>query len=172
MSLLGQPSTVTSLFYRGRIRWLSKRAFRRLLLSTLLVLQISTPTVPWLKDVPVAVADPIEPVNKHDVRPSVKDLIVKHRESIDKAKDIIEKHSLFVPQKHDDLWILRFCLSQKKTKNIVKAAQHALEFRQEYNLDETDIRFLPTSQGYNGSSGCLSSMDRAFFGRCSTVDNS
>jgi len=108
---------------------------------------MSTPAVPWLKDVPVAIADPIDPVDERDIRPSVKDLIVKHRESIDKAKAIIEKNSLFVPEKHDDLWILRFCLSQKKTKNIVKAVEHALEFRQEYKLDETDLRFRGTRKG-------------------------
>jgi len=58
-----------------------------------------------------------------------------------------KKHSSFVSQKHDDLWILRFCLSQKKTKNIVKAAEHALEFHQEHKLDETDLRFSGTMKG-------------------------
>jgi len=108
---------------------------------------MSTPSVPWLKGLPAAIADPIDPVNGHDVRPSVKDLIVKHRESIEKAKAILEKHALFVPQKHDDLWILRFCLSRKKTKDAVNAAEHALEFRDEHKLDETDIRFFGTRRG-------------------------
>jgi len=49
---------------------------------------MSTPSVPWLKGVPVPIADPIEPVNEHDVRPLVKDLNVKHHEAIDKAKAI------------------------------------------------------------------------------------
>jgi len=37
-------------------------------------------------------------------------------------------------------------LSHKRTKDAAKAAEHTLEFREEHKLDETDIRFLGTSQ--------------------------
>jgi hypothetical protein len=102
---------------------------------------------PWMNDAPVAIADPIDPINEYDVRPSVKDLIAQNRKSIDKAKAILEHHTLFHSQKHDDLWILRFCLSHKKTKDAVKAAQHALVFREEHQLDFKDIRYHPVAKG-------------------------
>ena len=103
-----------------------------------------------MKDVPMACADPpIDPVNEHDVRPAVKDLVAQNRVSIDKVKAILEKHPLFdYSNKHDDLWILRFCLShKKKTKDAVKAAEHTLAFRQEHKLDEQDIRFHGVTKG-------------------------
>ena len=96
------------------------------------------------------VADPpMDPVNEHDVRPAVKDLIAKYRVSIDKVKTMLEPHPLFdYSKKHDDLWILRFCLSHKnKPKGAAKAAGHTLEFRDKYQLDTQDIRFQAITKG-------------------------
>ena len=88
---------------------------------------------PWMKDqvssssslgMGTYIANPpMDPVNEHDVRPAVKDLIAKHRVSIDKVKTMLEPNPLFDPsKKHDDLWILRFCLSHKnKPKGAAKA---------------------------------------------------
>lgn len=97
-----------------------------------------------MKGVEIAIADPIDPVNAYDSRPSVKDLIVKHRDAIDQVKTAVENNALFDESKHDDLWILRFVMShKKKLKEAIKAARYTLSFRDERNLDATDIRFHP-----------------------------
>jgi hypothetical protein len=84
-----------------------------------------TSSWPWLKGVEVAVADPIPPVNQYDDRPSVKELIEKHRQSIDQVQLGLKDDPLYDLSKHDDLWILRFVLSHKpKTsrKTIIATA--------------------------------------------------
>jgi hypothetical protein len=99
---------------------------------------------PWMEGIEVAIADPIEPVNAFDSRLTVKDLIETNRAAIDQVKASIETNALFDPQKHEDLWILRFVLSHKKNlKDATKAARHALAFRDEHQLDSTDLRFHP-----------------------------
>ena len=94
-------------------------------------------------------ADPIEPVDKLDKRPAVKDLIQEHRSAIDAVAKELKSDALFDPSKHDDLWILRFvlshCKSKKKTtdKTLAKAAAAAkatLVFRKEHKLDDEDLR--------------------------------
>ena len=94
----------------------------------------------WMKGIDEAVADPIEPVTSYDERQSVKALIEEHREKIDKIQAAIADDPLFDPNKHDDLWILRFWLSHKKSKQAIAAAKTTLLFRQKYNLDDKDIR--------------------------------
>jgi hypothetical protein len=99
---------------------------------------------PWMKGVDVAIADPIPLLNEHDERPPVKDLISENRKIIDQVKQELQSDPLYVPDKHDDLWILRFLLSHKKhTKVALKAAKTALLFRKERKLDERDIRNEP-----------------------------
>lgn len=89
-------------------------------------------------------ADPIGPVTPEDDRPSVVDLIQKHRSDIDAVRSALQKDDpLFVPCQHDDLWLLRFLLSHKKVIEAVVAAKLALKFRHEHHLDEEDIRFSP-----------------------------
>lgn len=102
-----------------------------------------TSSWPWMKGIEVAVADAIEPVCAEDKRPAVKDLISKHKKNIEKVRAVVSEDALYDEAKHDDLWILRFCLSQKKSKNAIKAALHTMQFRREYNLDENDIRDVP-----------------------------
>jgi len=109
-------------------------------------------SAPWMKDVLIPVADPIPPVSPEDDRPSVKDLITEHREKIDKIKAGLEDDPLFdYESKHDDLWILRFFLSNKKTKTAIKAAKYTLEFRNNYMLDDKDIRDLPPHKVLEGN---------------------
>eukprot|EP00547_Thalassionema_nitzschioides_P010256 CAMPEP_0194228054 /NCGR_PEP_ID=MMETSP0156-20130528/43175_1 /TAXON_ID=33649 /ORGANISM="Thalassionema nitzschioides, Strain L26-B" /LENGTH=448 /DNA_ID=CAMNT_0038960555 /DNA_START=86 /DNA_END=1432 /DNA_ORIENTATION=+ len=104
---------------------------------------------PWLKDSAVAVAGwadpPINPVHDTDDRPSVKELVEKHRKNIDAVAKELRDDPLFdSDHKHDDLWVLRFLLSNKnKVKPAAKAAQATLAFRKEYKLDENDIRAFP-----------------------------
>jgi hypothetical protein len=95
---------------------------------------------PWMKGIDVALADPIDPVVAEDSRESVKELIAKNEAYIEKLRDGLKDDPLYDPSKHDDLWILRFVLSHKKTKPALAAAKHTLLFRQQYNLDAEDIR--------------------------------
>mmetsp|Transcript_5662 Transcript_5662/g.11760 ORF Transcript_5662/g.11760 Transcript_5662/m.11760 type:complete len:305 (+) Transcript_5662:112-1026(+) len=108
-------------------------------------------STPWMKGIDVPVADAMPLVSQHDDRPSAKELIAEHQEKIDKIKAGLmeakddEAAALFdYPNKHDDLWLLRFYLSHKKTKPAIAAAKSALKFRQKYKLDELgDIRDIP-----------------------------
>jgi len=98
-----------------------------------------------MKGVNEALADPIEPVCPEDNRPSAKKLIVEYREKIDKIRDEVSKDPLYDRTKHDDLWLLRFYLSHKKSKPAIQAAKHTLEFRAKYNLTkETFVMKFPT----------------------------
>jgi hypothetical protein len=101
-----------------------------------------------MKGIDVPIADPIAPVNDKDDRPSVKELIAQHREHIDEVKTELTDDPLYDPNKHDDLWIVRFLLSHKLRKNLaVKAAKHTLDFRKKYKLDEKDTRHaVPSSK--------------------------
>jgi hypothetical protein len=104
----------------------------------------SSSSWPWMKDVAIAIADPIAPVTEHDIRESVKDLIQKHRDKIDKVQEGIQSDPLYDATKHDDLWIVRFLLSHgKKAKPSIKAAKATLEFRDKYKLDDEDLRGYP-----------------------------
>jgi hypothetical protein len=75
----------------------------------------------------------------------VKELVEKHRKSIDAvAKELRDDPTFDSDHKHDDLWVLRFLLSNKnKVKPAAKAAQATLAFRKEFKLDENDIRAFP-----------------------------
>lgn len=72
---------------------------------------------PWMKGMTVALTDPpIPPVCPEDDRKAVKDLITEYRAKIDKLRTALEDHPLFdYDNKHDDLWLLRFYLSHKKS---------------------------------------------------------
>ena len=104
---------------------------------------------PWMKGVSVAIADPMDPVDAHDTRESVKGLIAQHRTRIDEITAALCEHNLYDKTKHDDLWILRFWLSHKKSKAAIRAAIHALEFRHAHGLDERDLRAVPPHQMTN-----------------------
>lgn len=104
-----------------------------------------------MKDVNVSLADPIEPVCPEDDRPAVKDLIKEHGAKIEKIRESLLDHPLYDVNKHDDLWILRFWLSHKKSQAATNAAKYTLEFRKTYNLDEKDIRSIPPHQVESGT---------------------
>ena len=95
----------------------------------------------WMKGVNASIADPIAPVAPEDQREPVKILIENHREKIDKVAEGLKDDPLYDSDKHDDLWVLRFVLSHKKSKPALKAAKNTLKFRQKYNLDVEDIRY-------------------------------
>ena len=104
-----------------------------------------------MKGINVAIADPIPPVTATDKRPSVKDLIAEKRQMIDEVKRELVKDPLYDSTKHDDLWILRFLISQKKPKAALKAAKTTLVFRKEQGFDEQDLRpFAPNVKSCKG----------------------
>lgn len=103
----------------------------------------------WMKGMTVAIADPVDNADD-DMRPSVKALILQHRDKINKIKAQLEGHALYDANKHDDLWILRFWLSHKKTTKAVAAAKHTLSFRERFQLDSKDIRAIPPSKVTGG----------------------
>ena len=103
---------------------------------------------PWMKGVEIAIADPIPLVNELDERPSVKELIDKHRTQIDSVAQRLQDDPLYDNTRHDDLWILRFVLSHKKKIGpAVKAAKYTLKFRVEHKLDAEDLRPYPPNDG-------------------------
>lgn len=74
------------------------------------------------------------------------DLILENSKSIDTIKEGLQKNLLYFPDKHDDLWILRFIFScKKKVKLALKASKTVLQLRQDYKLDEIDIRQHPAT---------------------------
>lgn len=98
---------------------------------------------PWMKGVEVAVANPCAPVCPEDDRPAVKDLLEENRTKVDKITDAVKEHPLYDAKRHDDLWILRFWLSQKKSKDAINAIKYTLELREKHGLDDKDIRDTP-----------------------------
>lgn len=102
----------------------------------------------WLKDLDSNLADPpLPPLDDKDPRPLVKDLLAKYRKEVDHVIEGLKDDPLYVPTKHDDLWVLRFVMShkgsfKKSVKAALKAAKHTLLFRKEHKLDERDIRYL------------------------------
>mmetsp|Transcript_10837 Transcript_10837/g.18330 ORF Transcript_10837/g.18330 Transcript_10837/m.18330 type:complete len:309 (-) Transcript_10837:1499-2425(-) len=102
---------------------------------------------PWMQDVAIAIADPVDAVNQYDERPSVKDLISRHRTQIDDLREELEGDALYDREKHDDLWLLRFVLSHRNSKpgSAGKAAKNTLAFRDEHGLDDHDIRAYPVT---------------------------
>ena len=100
-------------------------------------------TWPWMKNAKSRLEDPIPPVDEHDKRSTVQELIRKYHKTIVKLRDKLKEDPLYRPTKHDDLWILRFLLSHGwHHHKALEAAKATLSFRQEYRLDEKDIRFI------------------------------
>ena len=107
---------------------------------------------PWMKgtDVESWVETPIPLVTPHDDRPALQDLLQEHNTKITKLRTALEEDPLFEPTKHDNLWILRFWLSHKNSKQALQAAKHTLQFRRQHGLDEKDIRRVNPNQVPDG----------------------
>jgi CRAL/TRIO domain len=104
----------------------------------------------WMKGINIAIADPIEPVCLDDDRQSVKGLIEEHWDKINEIREGIVNHVYYDSNKHDDLWIVRFYLSQKSIKKAIACANYTLNFRNEHRLDEIDIRAIAPQQVQSG----------------------
>lgn len=91
----------------------------------------------------------------HDDRPFIKDLLEKHSKAIESVrKKILEDNNvgipLWNPEKHDDIWILRYVLTHRgNTKSAAKAALKTMKFRDQMKLDENygDIRHRIMNMG-------------------------
>lgn len=81
------------------------------------------------------------PLAGADARPAVSELIDEHIDHIKEIDEILLNDPLYDPNIHDDLWKLRFFLSQKTTEKAANAARATLQFRDKYKLDQLgDIR--------------------------------
>jgi hypothetical protein len=111
---------------------------------------------PWLKDITcknnrtTLFMPAVNEGDGFDSRPLVADLISEHRLAIDEMKESLAEidgsdcHLLYDPNKHDDLWILRFLLSHKNNRIAsLEAAKKTLLFRKKHSLDDEDIRCHP-----------------------------
>ena len=84
--------------------------------------------------------NPIPPASPEDARPSVRDLLAQHASAVEAVREPLSADPLYRPELHDDLWILRFCLSHKKVSDALAAARGALLYRHKHNLDAEDVR--------------------------------
>lgn len=94
---------------------------------------------PWV-DEDRTKSDPLPLADEFDDRPCVRDLIQQHETRIREIGSKIQSDPYYDPSKHDDLWILRFALTHKTNKKAAECAIRFMHYRQERNLDETDIR--------------------------------
>ena len=111
---------------------------------------------PWMKGKLTAIAHvntneetTLQDDESTDKRPILKDLIYKYRDLIDVMEVELSHLDKYDPQKHDDLWCLRFLLSHKLDPvPAIAAANTTLHFRRKHKLDKLDIRGFPP-QDYN-----------------------
>jgi CRAL/TRIO domain len=94
---------------------------------------------PWV-DKDRSQMDPLPLSNDYDTRPSTRDLIVEHRVAIEDMRQKLKDDPLFDPEKHDDLWLLRYILSHKTSTKAATAAKKFLVYRKVHGWDERDIR--------------------------------
>ena len=86
---------------------------------------------------------PIPLVTAEDDRPAVCDLITQHSDALAAVRSLVAVDSLYDPNRHDDLFLLRFVLSHTKKGGVTSAASAAratLRYRHEHGLDSQDIR--------------------------------
>jgi hypothetical protein len=101
---------------------------------------------PWVTHEDRSQMDPLPPASEFDTRPSTRDLIHHHRHNIAQVKRNLEQRcQLYHPKRHDELWILRYLLSQKTVKKAADCAKLFIEYRAERSLDTVDLRAHPPS---------------------------
>ena len=94
--------------------------------------------------IPTKTAPPSTP---YDDRPSVVELLAKHAASLAGLRELVSVDALYRPDKHDDLWLLRFLLSHikpgKEASGIIaaaKAARSTLAWRAAHGMDEISLQ--------------------------------
>lgn len=73
--------------------------------------------------------------NLNDHRPLVKDLLDKHSATVNAVKANVQGHPLYDANRYDDLWILRFVLSNKTESKATKAAISTMKYREERGIN-------------------------------------
>lgn len=87
------------------------------------------PTKPWN-------VDPLPPVSPADDRPAVCDLLEQHSNDIASVRTIVSvDNQLYNAAYHDDLWLLRFLLSNKTPSKAATAARNTMAYRSKHGLD-------------------------------------
>lgn len=76
--------------------------------------------------------------NEHDDRPFIKDLLEKHSSTIEAVRKNVKLDPLYDEERYDDIWILRFVLSNKSVKASTKSAIATMKFREDYKLNEME----------------------------------
>jgi len=84
----------------------------------------------------------ITPTTTEDERPLISDLLEGYKYEIRKVREKIQNNEFYVPDRYDDIWILRFVLSHKGgIDKAAKAAKDTMKFRYNHQLNELgDIR--------------------------------
>ena len=81
----------------------------------------------------------VPPVTSEDDRPAISDLLEKYSTQVKEIIDLLKDDPNYKPGTiHDDLWVLRYYLSQKNIRKAAQAAKATFRFRKEYKLDELD----------------------------------
>ena len=87
------------------------------------------------------------PSTPHDDRPSVVDLLATHAASLSALREHVSVDALYSPEKHDDLWLLRFLLSHLKpgkeasgVRSAAKAARSTLAWRAANSMDQISVQ--------------------------------
>ena len=89
---------------------------------------------------------PIAPVTAEDDRPAVCDLLVEHSQNIEAVRRLVARDPYYTPSLHDDLWLLRFVLSNKKggAEAAAAAASATMKYRAGRGLDDPDYDITMT----------------------------
>mmetsp|Transcript_4393 Transcript_4393/g.6335 ORF Transcript_4393/g.6335 Transcript_4393/m.6335 type:complete len:294 (-) Transcript_4393:137-1018(-) len=74
--------------------------------------------------------------DNNDHRPLIKDLIEEHAATIQTVKSDIQEDPLYDAKRYDDIWILRFVLSQKTAARATKAAISTMHYREKNKLND------------------------------------
>lgn len=82
----------------------------------------------------------IQPVAPEDDRPSVPKLLLEYDQKLSKVRTALQEDAHYNEELHDDLWILRFCLSHARSRDAIKAAITAMKFREKHGLDKMNLR--------------------------------
>ena len=96
------------------------------------------------------VANAIKQVTEQDNRLPVKQLLAENAVAISALRTALLDHPLFRPREHDELWLLRYVLSHKKSvAAAAKAARYTLQWRQEHAMDQlaAELRATPGERG-------------------------
>lgn len=90
------------------------------------------------------------PSGPYDDRPAVADLLAENSAEVAALRRALESYPLFDTHVHDELWLLRYILSHKKSgvAAAAAAARHTLEWRRDNRIDELSaaLRSVPLDE--------------------------